>query len=88
MGSTKRWERINKARRGFDLEVEVRVCGGFPVIALACAEPKDPEVGIFSDSFCDVTILTEDFGNADFITRKMSSRDWDRVNDALWGCLR
>lgn len=87
MASTKRWERINKIRRSYDLEAEVRVCGGFPIIAVACAEPADPSVGYFNSSFCDLTILTEGFSPAPFIESKMSARDWDNVKDAIRSLL-
>lgn len=64
------------------MEIETTVLGGLPVIAAFDIEGRDPSVGIFEEYPGNITILTTKGQPAPWAEKRMSKKDWARVEDA------
>lgn len=80
--TTSRWNRLRALRSHYDVEADVTICRGFPIIAFANIERGDPSVGL-GDTVTDPVIFTQDLRSATFLASSMSVDDEDRIFEAL-----
>lgn len=69
------------------VQAEIRILGGFPVIAHGRMCPKDPSVGIDSPYLEDVAITTLKGTPCPFLEKRLTKQDWALIESDLYAAL-
>jgi hypothetical protein len=70
--------------------IEVTVKGGLPLLAEVEIQPKEPDVGIFSEYIDEIRLYWR--GSEKEVTRKfydsLTKNDWDGVEEQIWKTIK